>query len=77
MAEVTKNYTQESMSIEPVQVGGKDFSDVDSDKSEALDQLQAKVAEQRRRSPMLTLEDVMRQPENADLARRSLGRHRA
>jgi hypothetical protein len=43
------------MSIEPVQVGGKDATDVNTDQSKAMKQLQALAEEQRRRSPELSV----------------------
>ena len=70
--------TRDLMNITPVQVDGRDFSAVNDDKNKAIEALNAMVEEQRRRSPTKTVEqlfaEVIQQPENADLARRSLGR---
>jgi hypothetical protein len=68
--QITKN-----VSLEPVQVGGADAMDVDTDRSKAMLQLQALAEQQRQRSPTLTpaqaFERVFTDQANAELAARA------
>ena len=71
---ITKNTPAPMMSIDPVQVGGKDATDV-NDARKAYDQLTALAEEQRRRSPGLSSAQafarVFENPENVSLAARA------
>jgi hypothetical protein len=67
--------TKSMMPIEPVYVGGKDASDVNTDNSKAYQQMVALAEEMRRRSPYLTVAQafarVFTNPENAELANKA------
>ena len=69
---ITKNTPAPMMSVEPVQVGGQDATDVNTDQSKAMLQLQALAEEQRKRSPELSpaqaFARVFENPEYASLA---------